>query len=295
MRQVRSQKSKFSKTTKFGIKSPKRIESCPIRESKLPEKDLISLDLLQTTSKPPKIKIQQIPKLTILGCSLIIWDLLSDKKIKLHSHSTSILQLCFLSHDDRLICSISGGLTPAMFVTEWESLRRIQQFKFPYKQRSSALESIRMQYSYQNNILGVVENEAGGGYRLSFWEIKNNSVNLLFLNEVEHTGTCAEILFFETIKGSLNFAIVERTGIKYWKFMENNKAVLTNKIFLRTEIVSASISRLTNLLAFVDVLGKAVLINQTGDLVTQINHPEESFSSIYLDDIYAYIGCQSGR
>lgn len=35
------------------------------------------------------------------GCSLILWDLISDKKIKLHSHKSQINQICFLSHDDR--------------------------------------------------------------------------------------------------------------------------------------------------------------------------------------------------
>jgi hypothetical protein len=35
------------------------------------------------------------------GCSLIIWDLITDKKIKLHNHAASIQDLCFLSHDDR--------------------------------------------------------------------------------------------------------------------------------------------------------------------------------------------------
>jgi hypothetical protein len=35
------------------------------------------------------------------GCSLILWDLISDKKFKLHSHESQIDQICFLSHDDR--------------------------------------------------------------------------------------------------------------------------------------------------------------------------------------------------
>lgn len=98
---------------------------------------------------------------------------------------------------------------------------------------------------------------------MCFWEIKNNSVNLLFLNDVEHSASAEDILFFETIKGSLNFAMVEKNSIKYWKY-ENKTAILTNKIYLKTEIVSASISRLTNLLCFVDIMGKAVFINSSG-------------------------------
>ena len=60
-----------------------------------------------------------------------------------------------------------------------------------------------MRYSYQSNVLGLVENEAGGGYRLMFWEIKNNIVNMLFVNEIEQSASCLYVLFFETIKGGL--------------------------------------------------------------------------------------------
>lgn len=93
-----------------------------------------------------------------------------------------------------------------------------------------------------------------------FWEIKNNVVNLLFMNEIEQTSTCMGLLFFETIKSGLQLAIVEANNIKYWKF-EKSKAVLTNRIYIKTPIVSASISRLTNLLVAVDELGRALFLN----------------------------------
>jgi len=180
-----------------------------------------------------------------------------------------------------------------MFVTEWESLRRVQQFKLPYKQRNAEIQSIMIKYSYQANILGIIENETPGGYRLGFWEIKNNTVNLLFLNEVEHTGLCRDILYFESVIGAVRFAITEESCIKFWKF-ESEQAILTNKIFLKTNLIAASISSLTGLFCFVDALGKAVFLNSAGNLITQITHPEESFMSVNLDDIYAYIGCSSG-
>ena len=75
-----------------------------------------------------------------------------------------------------------------------------------------------------------------------FWEIKNNVVNLLFMNEIEQTSTCLGLLFFETIKSGLQLAVIEANNIKYWRF-EKNKALLTNRIYVKTPIVSASIPR----------------------------------------------------
>lgn len=106
----------------------------------------------------------------------------------------------------------------------------------------------------------MIENEAGGGYRLMFWEIKNNAVNLLFMNDIEQTSTCLNLLFFETIKSGLQLAVVEANNIKYWRF-ERSKAVLTNRIYIKTSLISASISRLTNILVAVDELGRAIFLN----------------------------------
>ena len=185
---------------------------------------------------------------------------MTDKKIKLHNHSSIVRDICFISHDDRLICSVDSGSSPVLFVTEWESLRRIQEFSLPTRSRSSNIHSTILRYSYQSNILGLVENYIDGGYRLMFFEIKNNIVNLLFLNEIEQTSTCLNILFFETIKGGLQLSIVEKNCIKYWRF-EGMKATLTNRIYIKSDIVSSSISRLTNILCMIDEYGRAVFIN----------------------------------
>lgn len=110
----------------------------------------------------------------------------------------------------------------------------------------------------------MLENEVGGGYRLMFWEIKNNVFNLLFLNDIEQSSSCLSLLFFETIKSDLQLAAVETGCVKYWRF-EKNKAILTNRIFVKSPIISASISRLTNLLCLVDELGRAVFLNSMVD------------------------------
>ena len=97
-----------------------------------------------------------------------------------------------------------------------------------------------------------------------FWEIKNNVFNLLFLNDIEQSSSCLSLLFFETIKSDLQLAAVETGCVKYWRF-EKNKAILTNRIFVKSPIISASISRLTNLLCLVDELGRAVFLNSMVD------------------------------
>lgn len=162
--------------------------------------------------------------------------------------------------DHSLVCSVDGGLQPTLFVTEWQSQRKILNFPLPHKQRAAPVESVSMRYSYQANILGIVENEAGGGYRLMFWEIKNNIMNLIFLNEIEQSSSCCNLLFFETIRGGLQLATVERTCIKYWQF-EAKKATLVHRIHLRSPVVSASVSRLTNLLCVVDQLGRSAFLD----------------------------------
>jgi hypothetical protein len=101
-----------------------------------------------------------------------------------------------------------------------------------------------------------------------FWEVKNNVINLLFMNDIEQSASCLNLLFFETIKGGLQLAIIEKNCIKYWRF-ENQKAVLTNRIYIKATIASASISRLTNLLCFVDDLGRGVFMNNQVTVLSQ--------------------------
>lgn len=90
----------------------------------------------------------------------------------------------------------------------------------PNRNRDKPVLSVLMTYSYYTNTLGIIENEVGGGYRILFWEIKNNCINLLFLNELEHANHCIELLFFESMNANLQFAIAESNCIKYWQFVD---------------------------------------------------------------------------
>ena len=129
------------------------------------------------------------------GCSIILWDLNSDKKFKLHSHDSKIMQICFLSHDDHQIASVNGGSNPTLFITEWETLRRIKEIPLPInnlKEKSPKLH-VKMSYSYYTNILGIIENQSdtevsnNSGYILIFYEVKNDSVNQIFSSQLEHS------------------------------------------------------------------------------------------------------------
>jgi hypothetical protein len=152
-----------------------------------------------------------------------------------------------------------------------------------------------MRYSYYTNILATVENETSGGYRLLFWEVKNNNVNLIFSSQLEGTGTtCLNLLFFESMVSNLQFAIIEINCVKYWEFATDGKVTLTNRIHIKNGITSSCISRLNNLLIFVDDMGRGIVINNKGQMIMNVSHPEESFNCIYVDDKFAYFGCQSG-
>lgn len=53
------------------------------------------------------------------GNSLLLWDFIMDKKVKMHPHDNEIEAICFCGIQGNLIASISGGLKCQLFISEW--------------------------------------------------------------------------------------------------------------------------------------------------------------------------------
>ena len=73
--------------------------------------------------------------------------------------------------------------------------------------------------------------------RLSVWTFNNEALTLIFISEVESERKC---LFIEIFDSKVNFIIstIEARNIKFWK-IEENRAICTNKINVKEEIVKA--------------------------------------------------------
>lgn len=66
----------------------------------------------------------------------------------------------------------------SIFISEWESLRRVHQIYVPHKNRKKPVKSVTANYEKKNNLMFVIENEDDDGYRLSVWEFKNEKLTL---------------------------------------------------------------------------------------------------------------------
>jgi hypothetical protein len=76
------------------------------------------------------------------GNSLLLWDLIMDKKVKMHSHDHEIETLIFCGKRASLIASVSGGLQVQLFVSEWETLTRMHSVYLPSKHRRNQVQSV---------------------------------------------------------------------------------------------------------------------------------------------------------
>lgn len=109
---------------------------------------------------------------------MLLWDLQYDKKIKMHTHEHQIQNILFAGEDDRYLITLDGYYKVSLFVSEWESLKRITQIYLPDKQRQLPVHSVLSAYNKKSEELVIVENEQKGGYRLSVWTFRNELLDL---------------------------------------------------------------------------------------------------------------------
>jgi len=76
-----------------------------------------------------------------LGTVIVVWDVLTDKKINLRCHSSPVTSLCF-STDNEYFVSAELSPQPLICLWRWRNLEQISAKWLPFKPRSSNLSAI---------------------------------------------------------------------------------------------------------------------------------------------------------
>ncbi|KAL4440897.1 hypothetical protein ABPG74_009310 [Tetrahymena malaccensis] len=234
------------------------------------------------------------------GNGILLWDLEVDKKVKLHNHESQVQAVFFGgSLDDKYIISLDGQFKVSIFISEWDSLRRVHQIYVPQKNRKKPVKSVIANYDKKNNLILVIENEDSGGYRLSVWEFKNEKLTLQFISDIDNNSCGLFIDSFnivdQTHSSSTQIAIAEKNCVKYFKIQEQNQVILTNRVHLKENVINMFINSTYNIVAALLHSGKIILIDQMGELVSQIRHDQHTFSSISTVDNLIFCGANNGN
>lgn len=136
-----------------------------------------------------------------------------------------------------------------------------------------------------------------GGYRLSLWEFRNDHLSLAFINDVENSASCNKLLFFDCSTYA-QFATIENTCIKYWKFESTHKLMLLNRIHLAEPVLSGQscLNQFTNFLFFLSSHNKLCVINQDGEFVSSVQNDQnnDAFTAVTCNQEYLFLGTSKG-
>ncbi|EAS02174.2 WD40 repeat protein (macronuclear) [Tetrahymena thermophila SB210] len=234
------------------------------------------------------------------GNGILLWDLEVDKKVKLHNHESQVQAVFFGgSLDDKYIISLDGQFKVSIFISEWDSLRRVHQIYVPQKNRKKPVKSVIANYDKKNSLILVLENEDNGGYRLSVWEFKNEKLSLQFISDIDNNSCGLFIDSFnivdQTHSSSTQIAIAEKNCVKYFKILEQNQVILTNRVHLKENVINMHINQTYNIVVALLHSGKVILIDQMGELVSQIRHDQYIFNSISTSENLVFCGASNGN
>lgn len=67
------------------------------------------------------------------GNGVLLWNLEINKKVRLHNHEREVQVIIFGSNSDtdRYLISIDVHLSSNIFISEWETMRRVHDVKVP--------------------------------------------------------------------------------------------------------------------------------------------------------------------
>lgn len=61
----------------------------------------------------------------------MLWDIEGDKKVRLHKHENEVQCVLFIGEGGKFILSVDGGVNVNIFISDWESIKRIEEVAVP--------------------------------------------------------------------------------------------------------------------------------------------------------------------
>lgn len=194
---------------------------------------------------------------------MILWNYELDKKVKIHTHKSRIVNFLFCGKGLHYIVSIDSSINPTLILSEWTSFSKLCEKKMGKKAHETN-HAFGLYIERKRQIV-FFENLINCSYsRIIVSELRNENLAVSLIENLHDLGTCLSVHYFD-YNMSVTLVTVEKFCIKFWKF-NGEKINLENRIHSKEEISEAFLSLERNLLYFVtsrnvlNVLNQAVLI-----------------------------------
>ena len=189
----------------------------------------------------------------------MLWNLEYDKKIKLHTHNDKIGNFLFCGKSYKYIISLDVSIRPTIILSDWTNLLTISRRKIAKK--SNETLSMRALYIERKKSIIFVENFKEDIHsRIVCCEIKNDNLNILFIENMYELNNCLALHHFDH-NMLISLVTIEKFCIKIWKVMQE-KVLLENRIHSKEEISESYLNTQRNLLYFITSRNVLNVMNQ---------------------------------
>lgn len=184
----------------------------------------------------------------------MLWNLVYDKKIKLHTHPDKIGRFLFCGKGHKYIISIDISSHPTIMLSDWTNFQKICQKKIPKKVNANI--STKGLYIDRKKLIIFIENfQEGISSRMIITEIKNESLNISHVETLYDLNECLSLHYFD-FNMNVSLLTIEKFCIKIWKMVQD-RFYLENRIHSKEEISDSFLHTERNLLYF--ITNKSVL------------------------------------
>ncbi|KAM3139067.1 hypothetical protein pb186bvf_008878 [Paramecium bursaria] len=213
------------------------------------------------------------------GNSLLLFDTVQNTKIKMHNHSNPIKAVQFCN--GTTICSLSMGYKNQLIISDYSTLTRLYSDYLP--QTELIVSDIFMKYD--NNLYII---EVYNGYRLIVYDVKEYKI--LYINDLEKVNPCFGFVILNT-KPKQKLCALELNQMKIYQTQD---VKLTN-ILSMSSIRHVSINKTLLLIVVILQNGSLYILNQDGDLISQLKSSQQTFTCACSFDTYLYLGNENGK
>ncbi|CAG9334647.1 unnamed protein product [Blepharisma stoltei] len=221
-----------------------------------------------------------------IGTVIVLWDPNTNRKVSIRSQNGPVSSIIFSQGFDYLI-TISSSAKPMISVWRWRTLDLESSVWLPYKERKKS--PVNVICNLIGNRLIAIENEAGGGYRVSIWEWKAPDLVLILVEELDMENQC---IYTSILNDQVTLLTAEKNCLKLWKIEE--KISIDKRMHLKYKLLQAEYIASLGIFIVLYDTGKAVSINTLGKAIANIEHQNLKLTCFSVISEQIYFGTNNG-
>lgn len=176
----------------------------------------------------------------------------------IHPHDYSVSSVRFFGPEHEFVVSLDCNTKPSIYITEWETMTRLQQVYLPVMKRNRSILNYKIGCSKVHSYIVLAENYSDQ-YQYSIWDTRADGLSLLVSSEDDNQTNCMKIEVFD-VTSSILFAAVEKRCIKYWQY-KKDRLELISRTHVKEDIIDSEVSSLSQFCLFVTKSGRMYIIN----------------------------------